>query len=184
MTGRVFIVGAMGAGKTAVGRELARALQVPFHDTDQEICDRTGVDIGYIFEKEGEQGFRKRESQILEDLAKNDHCVIATGGGIVTQQDNCKLMRASGTVIYLSVSTEVQKKRARRGVNRPLLDSENPDQVLAELCEIRTPLYKALADHIIETDNRRVGDVTREVLDKLANKLETPGSPVNTKNRL
>ena len=184
MTRRIYIIGAMGAGKTAVGRELARALQVPFHDTDQEICERTGVDIGYIFEKEGEAGFRKRESQVLEELAQNDHWVIATGGGIVMQQDNCKLIKATGTVIYLSVSTEVQKKRARRGANRPLLDSENTDQVLAELCELRTPLYTALADHVIETDNRRVADVTREVLAKLANEIETPGPPVNIKNQI
>ncbi|MEE8119656.1 MAG: shikimate kinase [Gammaproteobacteria bacterium] len=173
---RIFIVGAMGAGKTAVGRELARALKFSFHDTDQEVCERTGVDIAFIFEKEGESGFRNRETQALSDLAKQNECVIATGGGIVVGAFNNNLMKSSGVVVYLAVSPEVQKIRARRGPNRPLLDHEDLDQTLTKLAVARSPLYSAIADIVVETDYRRVGDVTHEVLEKLREFHGTQGS--------
>lgn len=172
----VFIVGAMGAGKTAVGRELARSLRRDFLDTDLAICERTGVDIGLIFEKEGEQGFRERESKVLEEFAMLQDCIIATGGGIVLDAGNRDCMSAHGTVVYLEVSPEVQLQRARQTPNRPLLDDTDRQQKFNALAEERTPLYEAVADMVVKTDNRHVRDVAREIIAHLENDQESTAS--------
>ena len=131
-----FLIGPMGAGKTAVGKQLSKLLDVEFYDTDEEIESRTGVDIPFIFEKEGESGFRKRESEILSELTKKNNIVLATGGGAILSKENRKNLISKGTVIYLKADIQKQFERTLRGKERPLLNSENPRLILENLGEI------------------------------------------------
>ncbi len=153
----------MGAGKTAVGRRLARALQRDFHDSDLEVERRTGVDIDFIFEKEGEAGFRRRERDAIDTLTQLSNIVLATGGGAVLDPDNRSHLASRGTVIYLAASVAQQLQRTRRSRHRPLLQTENPEARLTELAETRNPLYEELADHVIQTNGRRVPSVVNEI---------------------
>jgi shikimate kinase len=167
MLGRksVFLIGPMGSGKTAVGRQLARTLRLPFHDSDAEIERRTGVDIPFIFEKEGEAGFRAREREAIEALTALDGIVLATGGGAVLLEDNRRHLATRGCVVYLQTSVAQQADRVRHGRNRPLL--EQPGNIagrLGELMDVRSPLYGELADLTVSTDGRRVQTVAEEVL--------------------
>ena len=162
----LILVGPMGSGKTAVGRRLARDLHREFIDSDEIIERRTGVDIAYIFEKEGEAGFRKRERAVLAELAAGQRVVLATGGGAVTVRANRKTLAASGTVIYLYASVSQQLKRTR-GNKRPLLNQGNRRAVLEELMAKRDPLYREIADLTIETDGRTVASEAREIQEKL-----------------
>ncbi|MDJ0926360.1 MAG: shikimate kinase AroK [Gammaproteobacteria bacterium] len=162
----LILVGPMGSGKTAVGRRLARDLAQEFVDSDEIIEDRTGVDIAYIFEKEGEAGFRKREHAVLTELATRRGLVLATGGGAVTTPANRRALAASGTVIYLHTTVPQQLKRTR-GNKRPLLNQGNRRAVLEELMAQRDPLYREIADLVIETDGRSVASVAREIREKL-----------------
>lgn len=146
----VVLVGMMGAGKTTIGRELARRLGVPFHDSDHEIEARTGVSIPTIFEIEGEAGFRRRESQMLDELTRLPSAVIGTGGGAVLLEANRELLRARAVVIYLNVPPRILWERTRHDRNRPLLQVPNPRERIRELFVARDPLYRAVADHIIE----------------------------------
>ncbi len=156
---RIFLVGPMGAGKSAVGRCLAQLLDYDFTDTDHEIEKSTGVDIPFIFEKEGEAGFRLRETRAFEALGDRKRIVVATGGGCVVTEANRHFMAAAGYVIYLSASVNQLYERVRHGNSRPLLDTDNPRGVLRDLLAARGPLYEALADLVIDTDRRRVRDV-------------------------
>lgn len=160
----VFLIGPMGSGKTAVGRYLARTLGFRFHDSDAEIEKRTGVDITYIFEKEGESGFRAREREVLEQLTSLDQVVLATGGGAVLDPENRKLLAERGRVVYLLASVNQQMERTRHGRHRPLLDTSDPRARLAELMREREPLYTGIADITVTTDGRRVQVVAEEVL--------------------
>lgn len=162
--GSFFLVGPMGAGKSTIGRQLARALGLEFIDSDREIEIRTGVDIPLIFELEGESGFRRREHQVIELLTARKGIVLATGGGAVLDPENRKCLAARGKVIYLHTSVEQQLQRTAHDRSRPLLQTENPRQTLEALLATRDPLYREVADWVIETDGCRVRDVVQEIV--------------------
>jgi shikimate kinase len=157
----------MGAGKSAVGRQLAKLLHLEFIDSDEEIETRTGVDIPFIFEKEGEEGFRKREVKVIDELSQKDGVVLATGGGAVADAESRNRLGGRGYVVYLYTTVKQQLERTQRGRNRPMLDNGNPKKVLEELMAIRDPLYREVADLIVETDGRRVQTVAREIHESL-----------------
>jgi len=150
-TGNIILVGMMGAGKTTVGRLLAGRLHKLFVDTDQEIEARTGVGIPVIFEVEGEAGFRKREAQVLDDITAQTNCVIATGGGVVTSPESRALLAQRGVTIYLAANLHDLWLRTRHDRNRPLLQVRDPRGRIAELLTLRDPLYRQVADIVIET---------------------------------
>ena len=149
---RVYLVGPMGAGKTTIGKYLAQHLKLQFADTDSEIESRTGADIPWIFDVEGEEGFRDREQQVVEEMTQWDDIVLATGGGVILRPENRRALGGRGFVVYLYASVEEQVKRTRRDRRRPLLQKGDPEEVLRGLMEVRDPLYREIADHIIETD--------------------------------
>ncbi len=157
----------MGAGKSAVGRQLARLLHLEFVDSDEEIEARTGVDIPFIFEKEGEAGFRKREAKAIDDLSQKDGIVLATGGGAVMDPQNRNHLGARGFVIYLHTSVDQQLSRTRKGRERPLLAEDDPRAVLEALMATREPLYREIADLTVETDGRKVRAVANEIVERL-----------------
>ena len=163
----LFLIGPMGAGKSAVGRQLARMLHKSFVDSDDEIESRTGVDIPFIFEKEGEAGFRKREAKVLDDLSQQQGMVLATGGGAVVDEKTRSRLGARGFVVYLQTSVDQQLERTRRGRERPLLSAEDPRQVLEALMADRDPLYREIADLVVNTDGRRVNAVAKEIFEAL-----------------
>jgi len=162
--GSFFLVGPMGAGKSTIGRQLARALGLEFIDSDREIEIRTGVDIPLIFELEGESGFRRREHQVIELLTARKGIVLATGGGAVLDPENRKCLAARGKVIYLHTSVEQQLQRTAHDRSRPLLQTEDPRQTLEALLATRDPLYREVADWVVETDGCRVRDVVQEIV--------------------
>ncbi len=162
--GSFFLVGPMGAGKSTIGRQLARALHLEFIDSDREIEVRTGVDIPLIFELEGESGFRKRERHVIDLLTARKGIVLATGGGAVLDPENRKCLASRGKVIYLHASVEQQLQRTAHDRSRPLLQTDNPGQKLAELMQVRDPLYREIADWVIETDGCRVREVVQEII--------------------
>ena len=154
----------MGAGKTTVGRHLADLLHREFLDSDHEIERKTGATIPWIFEKEGEQGFRGRESLVIDDLTSQQNLVIATGGGAVTQSVNREFLKSRGIVIYLYTPVEIQLQRTYRDKNRPLLQVENPEKKLRDLLKVRDPLYREVAHHIIETNQGAARDLAQKIL--------------------
>jgi shikimate kinase len=164
----IFLVGPMGAGKSAVGRHLARELRVAFVDSDDEIESRTGVDIAFIFEKEGEAGFRKREAVVIDDVTRLENVVLATGGGAVILPENRTHLGSRGYVVYLYTSVEQQLVRTAKGRERPLLENGDRRKVLEELLAIRDPLYREIADLVVETDGRKVKAVANEIIGKLS----------------
>ena len=139
----------MGAGKTTVGRHLARLRGMQFIDADHELEARTGVDIPYIFDKEGEAGFRDREEQLIDDLSQERGIVLATGGGVVMREANRTHLKNRGRVVYLYTEVEQQWRRTRKSKNRPLLQQDNPKKILKELMALRDPWYRDVADLII-----------------------------------
>ena len=149
---RVYLVGPMGAGKTTIGKYLAQHLKLQFADTDSEIESRTGADIPWIFDVEGEEGFREREQQVVEEMTQWDDIVLATGGGVILRPENRRALGGRGFVVYLYASIDEQVKRTRRDRRRPLLQKGDPEEVLRGLMEVRDPLYREIADHVIETD--------------------------------
>ena len=163
----VVLVGPMGSGKTAVGRQLARHLDMEFVDSDTEIVRRTGVDIAFIFDKEGERGFRARECAVIADLAARENVVLATGGGAVVDPGNRSLLRGSGTVVYLRTSLAHQLERTRHSKNRPLLQNMDRAAVLQRLMEVRGPLYDEVADIVVTTGNQKIEAMVREIGDRL-----------------
>ena len=164
---KIFLVGPMGAGKSAVGKQLARGLHLAFADSDDEVESRTGVDIPFIFEKEGEEGFRRRESAAIDDLSLKENIVLATGGGAVLDPENRRHLGARGFVVYLYTSVDQQVARTSKGRGRPLLDDGDPRGILERLFEVRDPLYREVADLIVNTDGRRVKSVADEIIDNL-----------------
>ena len=164
----IFLIGPMGAGKSAVGRYLARTLHLSFVDSDDEIESRTGVDIPFIFEKEGEEGFRKRETAVIDDLSKMDGVVLATGGGAVINPDSRSRLGGRGFVVYLYTTVDQQVARTQKGRERPLLESTDPRATLQELLDTRDPMYREIADIIVETDGRKVKSVANEIIEQIS----------------
>ena len=163
----VFLIGPMGSGKSAVGRHLARLLRYAFHDSDADIESRTGVDIAFIFEKEGEAGFRVREKEAIDRLTRLEDIVLATGGGAVIEEDNRRALAERGTVVYLETSIDQQLERTRHGRHRPLLNDTNPEEKLKELMLRRAALYAEIADVTVSTNGRRVQLVAEEIHESL-----------------
>lgn len=163
----IFLVGPMGAGKSTVGKRLARTLGLEFHDSDRELEKRTGVDIPVIFEYEGEEGFRRREKAMIAELTAQEGVVVATGGGAVVDPENRKHLAGRGTVVYLQTSVDKQFERTRHDANRPLLQTENPRDRLAEIAAEREPLYREIADIIVSTDDGGVRALVDDILQRL-----------------
>lgn len=163
----LFLVGPMGAGKSTIGKQLAKELKLEFYDADQEIEARTGADIAWIFDVEGEEGFRKREAYVIDELSQLQGIVLATGGGAVLNADNRNRLAARGTVVYLYTTVEQQMRRTARDKRRPLLITETPESVLRELMAFRDPLYREVADVVVNTDGRTVRSVSAEVIKML-----------------
>ena len=163
----LFLIGPMGAGKSTIGRALARECGLEFRDSDKEIEARTGADIPLIFELEGEAGFRTRERVMIDELTQLSGIVLATGGGAVLDPENRANLATRGRVIYLHTSVDQQLRRTSRDRHRPLLHTADPRARLTELMEQREPLYREIADLIIKTDGRSVVAVVKEILKKL-----------------
>jgi shikimate kinase len=164
----VFLVGPMGAGKSTIGRELAERLHLEFFDSDQEIEKRTGADIAWVFDLEGEDGFRKREESIIEDLTEKQGIVLATGGGSVISAQVRNRLSARGIVVYLETTIDKQVARTQRDRRRPLLQtSEEPRTVLENLAVERNPLYEEVADIIVQTDDQSAKVVAHKIVERL-----------------
>ena len=161
----IYLVGLMGAGKTTIGRQLARTLKIPFYDSDKAIEERTGVDIPTIFEFEGEEGFRNREQKMLQQLTEIKGIVMATGGGAVLREENRQLLSENGFVIYLHCDVDKLLERTRRDSQRPLLNTQDPKERLESLFEQRKPLYTSIADFTIDTGILQSKDVVTQILD-------------------
>ena len=158
----------MGAGKSTIGRLLAKELHLPFKDSDKEIEVRTGANIPWIFDKEGEPGFRDRETAMIVELCHENGIVLATGGGAVMRPENRLALRNGGRVVYLHASIEQQVARTSRDRNRPLLRNANPEKILRDVLAIRDPLYREIADLVVETDERPPRMVVLDILERLA----------------
>lgn len=166
----IFLVGPMGAGKTSVGRCLARRLDKIFYDSDEEIEKRMGVSLTWIFDLEGMQGYRQREARVIDELTQLSDTVISTGGGCVETSEVRDHLQQRGTVIYMEVSLQTQLERLKRDKKRPLLQGENPQDVLIQLWEKREPYYETIADFTIATDQGSVRDVCESILEWLGYK--------------
>lgn len=171
LAGSIFLVGMMGAGKTSVGRLLAKRLDKVFHDSDQVIEERTGVKIPVIFEIEGEAGFRNRESAVIDELTALSDIVLATGGGAILSDSNRARLKSRGTVVYLRATVRDLLNRTRHDRNRPLLQTADPRARLTELYEIRDPLYRDTAHVIIETGSQSLTSLVSRLHQML---LEAP----------
>jgi shikimate kinase len=163
----IFLVGPMGAGKSTIGRHLAQMLHLEFHDSDQEIESRTGADIAWVFDVEGEEGFRRREAQVIADLSEKQGIVLATGGGSVQSKDIRNHLSARGIVVYLETTIDKQVARTQRDKRRPLLQVDDPREVLESLAEIRNPLYEEIADVIVKTDEQSAKIVANQIIEQL-----------------
>ncbi len=162
-SGNVFLVGPMGVGKTTIGRVLAELLGLEFFDSDREIETSTGADIPWIFDVDGESGFRIRESRMIDQLSGKQNIVMATGGGAVLAEENRKRLKDRGVVVYLRASINQQIERTTRDKNRPLLQTSDPEQKIRELMKIRDPLYSELADIIIDTNRRNPRALSHDI---------------------
>lgn len=164
----------MGAGKTAIGRELAKQLKLDFLDADQEIERRTGADVALIFEKEGEAGFRRREREIIEELTRRERLVLATGGGAVLDPANREALKSRGFVIYLKASVGAQAARTGHNRNRPLLDTNDRETRLGQLFAARAPLYEELSQLTVDTDSGHVKQITQRIISALEPQKSNP----------
>ncbi|WP_299798603.1 shikimate kinase AroK [uncultured Shewanella sp.] len=163
----IFLVGPMGAGKSTIGRHLAQMLHLEFHDSDQEIENRTGADIAWVFDVEGEEGFRVRETQVVADLTEKQGIVLATGGGSIQSKEIRNNLSARGIVVYLETTIDKQVARTQRDKRRPLLQVEDPREVLENLAAIRNPLYEEIADVIVKTDEQSAKVVANQIIEQL-----------------
>ncbi|NCF36055.1 MAG: shikimate kinase AroK [Gammaproteobacteria bacterium] len=168
----IILIGPMGSGKSTIGNIIARRLHREFQDSDQLIEKRTGVDIARIFDIEGEQGFRDRESNALIELLSQDNRVIATGGGSVMRQENQKLLKQRGYIIFLDTSVNQQMSRLARDKKRPLLQTENPRKRLEALLQERRPIYLDLADLAVKTDKRAARRLAADIINQLPDNLK------------
>ena len=165
----IFIVGPMGSGKTTVGKIVAGELFLDFHDTDAKIEESTGVTIDWIFDIEGEAGFRKRETVTLKEMVALNSIVLATGGGIVIEEENRELLASRGTVFYLHTPLNTQVERTMKDKDRPLLKGKDPEKVLADLQQSRQAFYEEVSDHIINTENKSGSEVANEIVKLVKN---------------
>ncbi len=165
----IFLIGPMGAGKSTIGRQLAQMLNMDFLDSDAVIEERAGADIDWIFDIEGEAGFRKREERVLNELTQAQGLVLSTGGGSVLSKDNRNVLSARGIVVYLETTVDKQFERTQRDKKRPLLQTEDPYQTLVELAKIRNPLYEEIADIILQTDEQSAKVVATQIIDMIDN---------------
>jgi shikimate kinase len=165
--GNVILIGLMGAGKTTVGRALARKLGRTFFDSDHEIEARTGVKIPTIFEHEGEAGFREREAEVIDDLTQRDGIVLATGGGAAMRLENRERLKTRGTVVYLCAHPHDLWLRTRRDKNRPLLQTEDPRGRLEALFAVRDPIYREVAHCVMETGRPSINSLTASIITQL-----------------
>jgi len=163
----VYLVGPMGAGKSTIGRLLCSELKLEFKDSDKEIEDSCGCNIPWIFDVEGEVGFRDREAAAIEEITAESGVLMATGGGAVLRPENRQYLSGRGTVVYLKTSVEQQLQRTTKDKNRPLLQIDNPKEVLTKLMNERHPLYEEVADITIYTDDRNPRFVVQEILERL-----------------
>jgi shikimate kinase len=175
MAGNVYLVGMMGAGKTTLGKALAQKTGQEFVDTDRVLVDRTGVPVATIFEIEGEEGFRRRESGVLAELAARSGCIVATGGGAVLAVENRRVMRSSGTVVYLRARLENLWERTRHDSSRPLLATADPHATLAAILEQRDPIYRQAAHIVVETSAQGAATLVSRVLAALREHEGTDG---------
>jgi len=164
----IFLIGPMGAGKSTIGRQLASALHLEFFDSDTEIERRTGADISWVFELEGEEGFRDREEKMISELTEHNGIVLATGGGSILSKENRSKLAARGVVVYLQTNIDKQVARTQRDKRRPLIaNADNPREVLENLAEERDPLYEEIADIVIHTNEQSAKVVANEIIEKL-----------------
>lgn len=181
VAGNLFLIGLMGAGKTTVGKILAKRLHWPFFDSDHEIEARTGVRIPTIFEIEGEEGFRNREVETIAELVSMRNVVLATGGGAVLRTENQRALKENGTVIYLRANVDDLYERTRHDRNRPLLQTADPKAKLQALFEQRDPIYRQLADVVIDTSRQNVNSLVAQLERKLQTHLQQQQNQNNAK---
>ncbi len=167
----IFLVGPMGVGKTTIGRMLANELKLTFKDSDQELEKRTGADIPWIFDVEGEAGFREREAKIIDELTQESDVLIATGGGAVLREDNRRHLMARGTVVFLDTTLEMQLKRLSKDKKRPLLQNQDHRKVLSELKEKRDPIYQSVCDFKVMVSEQN----SRKVVNQIKRELSARG---------
>lgn len=164
----IFLVGPMGAGKSTIGRQLARQLHLEFFDSDSEIERRTGADIAWVFELEGEEGFRAREEKVIEELTEATGIVLATGGGSILSKESRNRLSARGIVVYLQTPIEKQLARTQRDKRRPLIaEAEDPRAVLEDLASQRDPLYEEIADVVVRTDEQSAKFVVDKIIEQV-----------------
>jgi shikimate kinase len=175
-SGNVFLVGPMGVGKTTIGRALAERMKLDFFDSDQEIEAATGADIPWIFDVEGEQGFRQREVKMINLLSGRKNIVLATGGGAVLDKKNRKRLKKRGLVVYLRASIKQQIDRTARDRHRPLLQNGNPEQTIKDLMVVREPLYLEVADVVVDTNRRNPKSVSNEIIKQIKIHQQSSGS--------
>jgi shikimate kinase len=181
VAGNLFLIGLMGAGKTTVGKILAKRLHWPFFDSDHEIEARTGVRIPIIFEIEGEEGFRNREVETIAELVSMRNVVLATGGGAVLRAENQRALKENGTVIYLRANVDDLYERTKHDRNRPLLQTADPKAKLQALFEQRDPIYRQLADVVIDTSRQNVNSLVAQLERKLQAHLQQQQNQHNAK---
>jgi len=163
----IVLVGPMGAGKSTIGKILAQELGYTFYDSDKVIEERCGADIPWIFDVEGESGFRAREAGVIHDLSQNKKAVLATGGGAILRQENRDYITRTGFVVYLNTSVEQQYQRTSKDKNRPLLQQEDKFEVLKNLMAVRDPLYREVADLVVDTDKKNLKYVVARILQEV-----------------
>jgi shikimate kinase len=164
---KIVFIGPMGAGKTTIGKQVATQLGCDFYDSDRVLEERTGVSIPLIFELEGEDGFRRRETEVIEELCKNKNIVLATGGGAILRKENRKILQKKSLVIFLNASLEQLFERTCKDKNRPLLQANDPKQKLKDLLEQRLSIYEEMADIICKTDNQSIHHTVSDILEKI-----------------
>ena len=160
----IFIVGPMGSGKSTVGKIISDEMFLSFFDTDEEIESRTGASIDWIFDLEGEAGFRKRETDILNEMVEKNSIVLSTGGGIILSDANRELLSSRGTVFYLSTPIPTQVERTAKDKDRPLLKDGDPKEILTKLHDERENLYEMVSDYIVDTENKSSNQVASEII--------------------